>query len=117
MDGLWISVGDNCMAEQPELIERLADLAVANPQTPAGYAGQFRAVLSHDVADRLREIIVSTLVLHGGVDRMIPPENGRLLAEHIPSARLILYPDAGHLFFIERAAAVNDDLRRFFCGG
>jgi pimeloyl-ACP methyl ester carboxylesterase len=48
---------------------------------------------------------------------MIPPENGRLLAEHILGARLILFPDAGHLFFIERAADVNDAIRRFICGG
>lgn len=112
-NSLWISLGDHAQGESPELVERLADLAVANPQTPVGYAGQLAAVLTHDVAGRLGEIRAPTLVLHGTADRLIPAENGRLLAEHIPGARLILYPGAGHLFFIERAAEVNRDLRDF----
>jgi pimeloyl-ACP methyl ester carboxylesterase len=112
-NGLWISLGDRSRQESPELVERLADLAVANPQTPSGYAGQLAAVLTHDVADRLGEIHAPTLVLHGTADRLIPLENGRLLAENIPGARLILYANAGHLFFVERAAEVNRDLRHF----
>lgn len=115
-DGLWLSVSDQFMGEHPQEIEHLAEVAAANPQTPLGYTGQFQAVLSHDVADRLGEIAVPTLVLHGGADRMIPPENGRLLAEGIPGARLIVFADAGHLFFIERAADVNYAIRRFLCG-
>lgn len=112
-DGLWISVSDKTQADAPELVEQLADIAAANPQTPAGYAGQLQAVMSHDVADRLGEIAAPTLVMHGADDRLIPPGNGRLLADHIPGARFILYPDAGHLFFIERAAEVNRDIHAF----
>jgi pimeloyl-ACP methyl ester carboxylesterase len=114
-NGLWLSVSDYFASEQHGEIERLADVAAANPQTPLGYAGQFQAILSHDVVDRLGEIAVPTLILHGGADRMIPPENGRLLAEDIPDARLIVFPEAGHLFFIERAADVNNAIRRFLC--
>jgi len=115
-NGLWLSLGDRTQGESPELVERLADLAVANPQTPAGYAGQLAAILTHDVADRLGDIRAPTLVLHGAADRFVPPENGRLLAEHIPGAQFIPYPGAGHLFFIERAAEVNRDLRDFLKG-
>ncbi len=112
-DGAWISVCDKTQVDAPELLAELADIAAANPQTPAGFAGQLQAVMSHDVADRLDEIAAPTLVLHGADDRLIPPGNGRLLADHIPGARFILYPDAGHLFFIERATEVNRDIRAF----
>lgn len=111
--GSWVSLGPNCVAEQPELVAELADQAAANPQTDIGYLGQFQAIRAHDVADELHRIHAPTLVLHGEQDRLMPPENGRLLADGIAGARLILYPDAGHLFFVERAAQVNDDLRRF----
>ena len=116
-DGVWISVSDKTRQDDPDLIARLADIAAANPQTSAGYAGQLQAVMRHDVADRLGEITAPTLVMHGTDDRLIPPDNGRLLAEHIPGARFILYPDAGHLFFIERAAEVNRDIRAFLNNG
>lgn len=111
--GVWISISDGFAAENPDVLERLADIAAANPQTPIGYAGQFQAVISHDVAGRLGEIRAPTLVLHGEKDLLIPTENGRLLAQNIPGANLIVYPNAGHLFFIERAADVNRDIRHF----
>lgn len=112
-DRMWISLSDNCYAEQPQVIERLAELADENPQTPLGYAGQLQAVLTHDVADQLDQIATPTLVLHGGADRLIPIENGRLLAAAIPGAQFKIYPLAGHLFFVEQADEVNEDIRRF----
>ena len=52
-------------------------------------------------------------VMHGTEDRLIPPANSEQLASHITGARLILYPEAGHLFFIEKADEVNGDIRAF----
>lgn len=112
-NGIRLSVGERCLTEQLELLDVLADIAVSNPQTSEGYAGQIQAVLTHDVADRLEEIDTPTLVLHGEADVMIPPANGRLLAEHIRGAQFITYPEAAHLFFIEQAATVNRDIRGF----
>jgi len=114
-DGLWTSLGDRCRTENVAVVDQLAELAVANPQSPQAYADQLAAIATHNVAGRLEEIRAPTLVLHGAADRLIPVENARLLADHIPGARLILYPDAGHLFFIEEAAAVNCHIRDFLC--
>ncbi len=113
LDRAWLSLGDKFRAEHSEVVERLAEIAAANPQTPQGYAGQFQAVLSHDVTGRLGNIHAPTLILHGGADRIIPVDNGRILVDCLPGARLVIYPDAGHLFFIEEAAAVNEEIRRF----
>lgn len=111
LNGIKNSVSDQCIMQQPELIDALALLAERNPQTPTGYAGQIQAALGHDVVERLGEISSPTLVLHGSDDRVFPVENGRLLAAHIPASRYIEYPEAGHLFFIERAAEINRDIR------
>ena len=45
---------------------------------------------------RLKEIEQPTLVFNGVDDTMIPTINSYILAEHLPDARLILYPDSGH---------------------
>lgn len=113
LDGMWVSISERCVSEQPDVVDALADIAVANPQTPESYKAQIQAVFTHDVADRLPEIRIPTLVMHGMEDRLIPPANGEKLAAHLPEARLILYPDAGHLFFIEKAVEVNRDIRAF----
>lgn len=111
--GLWMSVSDGSRREQPDLVDSLEKISMSNPQSAESYAAQIQALLSHDVADHLAEIKTPTLVMHGEEDRMIPADNGRLLAEHIPGATLITYPKAGHLFFIEQAEIVNRDIRRF----
>lgn len=45
---------------------------------------------------RLREIKQPVLVVNGNHDIMIPAINSYILAQHLPDAQLILYPDSGH---------------------
>jgi pimeloyl-ACP methyl ester carboxylesterase len=68
------------------------------PATPERFIGELRATLdpSSFVTDRLGEISVPALVLGGGKDQVVPPEATRLVAEHIPGARLEVDPECGH---------------------
>jgi pimeloyl-ACP methyl ester carboxylesterase len=45
---------------------------------------------------RLGEIAQPVLVASGSHDLIIPTVNAYVLAQHLPNAQLILYPDAGH---------------------
>ncbi|HEV7367124.1 MAG TPA: alpha/beta hydrolase [Gemmatimonadales bacterium] len=45
---------------------------------------------------KLRRISQPCLVVNGVRDTMIPVRNSFLLAEHLPNAMLLTYPDAGH---------------------
>ncbi|MFE3451720.1 alpha/beta fold hydrolase [Nonomuraea sp. NPDC059194] len=47
--------------------------------------------------ERLGEISVPTLVVHGEADPFFPIGNGEALAREIPSARLLAVPGAGHV--------------------
>ena len=46
--------------------------------------------------DRLGEIAVPTLVVHGDDDPLFPLAHGEALAREIPGADLLVLPDAGH---------------------
>jgi pimeloyl-ACP methyl ester carboxylesterase len=59
------------------------------------------------VCDRLGEIAAPALILHGTEDRMIHPENARILSERIPRAELVLLEGAGHLYHSEQAEAAD----------
>ena len=48
------------------------------------------------VRQRLGQIDVPTLVLHGTEDPLFPPDHGKALAREIPGARLVLLEGAGH---------------------
>jgi pimeloyl-ACP methyl ester carboxylesterase len=63
---------------------------------------QMQAVLGHDVSARLGEIDKPTLVIHGTEDRMLPVDNGRLIAGLVPNAHLELLEGVGHMFWWEQ---------------
>jgi pimeloyl-ACP methyl ester carboxylesterase len=50
---------------------------------------------------RLGQLRLPTLVADGTLDQLDPVANDRLLADTVPGARLILYPDAGHGFLFQ----------------
>jgi 3-oxoadipate enol-lactonase len=68
------------------------------PTTREGYAAQLGAVLRYGGAmSRLGEITVPTMVAHGTLDKLIPPQNAELLAGAIPGSRLVWLDGAGHI--------------------
>jgi pimeloyl-ACP methyl ester carboxylesterase len=73
-----------------------------------------RALVSRDsVLDRLGEIRVPALVIHGEEDAAQPIANGQRLADGIPGARLVRIPEAGHTSPLEAPDAVNLALAEF----
>jgi 3-oxoadipate enol-lactonase len=104
-------------AEQhPAEMERIVENARYRPQPAQAYLRQLQACTGHNASDRLSQIHVPTLVIHGELDPLVPVGNGKYLAEHIPGARLILYPDTGHIPIIERADDYNRDVLAFLAG-
>ena len=104
---------DEFMQSNPELVERIIDWRLESDASDQARLWQGAAVEAFDVSDRLDEIQESTLVVHGTGDRVVPVENGELLAERLPNADLTELESAPHLLFIERHEAVNDRLREF----
>jgi 3-oxoadipate enol-lactonase len=78
----------------------------------ATYA-DFHAIHTYDALDRLAEVKPSALVIGGEDDLWTPPRFQRFLAEHLPSASVVMLPDTGHYPFVERAAEFNQALDAF----
>src|SRR4029077_9554295 len=76
------------------------DLNVRRPCFPRGeaYRAQLSGILAWEAYSRLPQIKAPTLVIHGQNDRLVPPGNGQLIAQRIPGAKLVLLPNAGHIF-------------------
>jgi pimeloyl-ACP methyl ester carboxylesterase len=113
-DCIPINYSLHTQEHRPQLIESLIPLFVDNRQRLHGYVRQINAVYAFDAYDRLSLLAVPTLILTGADDVLIPPENSRIIAERIPNSQLIEFPQAGHLFFIEKADEVNQALIDFF---
>lgn len=55
-----------------------------------------RRGMLNDLTDRVHEIAVPTLLLHGEDDPLVDPEGSRRAAARIPHARLVMVPNCGH---------------------
>ena len=78
--------------------------------------GQVAAVMGHRATDRLHQIKARTLVITGDADLLIPPANSRVLAEHIPNARLVTIPGGSHGFNFETPERFNREVLAFLAG-
>jgi 3-oxoadipate enol-lactonase len=75
--------------------------------TVAAYMAQMQAIFAWRCYDRLPQIAAPTLVIHGESDRLVPAANGKLIAGRIPGAKLVLLPNAGHLFTTDQPEAAH----------
>ena len=90
--------GERCRRETPERIDADLEQRRQRRLDPQAYRGHVAAAMMHDADRSLRTIKAPTLVVHGAGDRLIPKENGELIAREIPEARLHLIPHAGHYY-------------------
>ena len=96
-----------------ERIEEDLEIRRRTLASPEGYMAQVLAIMAWQSYDRLPRINVPTLVIHGETDKLVPPENGRLLAERIPGARLVMLPKASHIFVTDQQEAANQAILSF----
>jgi pimeloyl-ACP methyl ester carboxylesterase len=72
-----------------------------------------RAMLAADFADELPRITAPTLVIWGMEDPLCSEEEQGRLCDLIPTAELLVYPDAGHNLHWEHPERFAVDLRDF----
>jgi pimeloyl-ACP methyl ester carboxylesterase len=105
--------GPGFAERHPEAIDEFVEIARHRPMHVDAYLRQLQACRAHDVSRRLGEIHAPTLVVHGDADPLVPPANGRFLAERIAGARLIVYEGVGHIPEVEVDDRFNADLIEF----
>ena len=92
--------------------EDLAIRRVTYPR-PEAYAYQLQGILAWESYSRLSEIKAPTLVIHGETDRLVPPGNGRLIAESISGSKLVVIPNASHIYMTDQPEASHQAIMDF----
>ena len=69
-----------------------------------------------DVRQVLPSVHVPTLVIHRTGDQCLKVEEGRYVAEHIPSAKYVELPGKDHLPFVGDQEAILDEVEEFLTG-
>ncbi len=90
----------------PERLPPSALLDAAIMAKQQALVGRLMGPPRDETLERLMpDLHVPVLVLFGTMDRMIPPEMGRLYCEKLPNCSLVLVYDAGHAVDAERPEA------------
>lgn len=99
---LFFTQSASSQAAGQAFVERLAERKdwepLSGPEVAQAQLAAFRAWerVNGERFAKLRKIKQSCLVVNGVFDTMIPIRNSYFLAEHLPHAMLLTYPDAGH---------------------
>ena len=98
LDRVWASVAAPGFAERGRQVlkEMVQDSAQA-PTPRQTITLQAMAIATFVGPDRLASVDVPAAVVHGLDDPLMPPENGRLLADLVPGASLHELDGVGHL--------------------
>lgn len=87
---------DNYLENNPELIDKIIKNYMEHIPSLKGFEGQAAYIETFDTYDKLPEINIPTLILHGTEDVILPVENAKILAERISNSELILFEETGH---------------------
>jgi pimeloyl-ACP methyl ester carboxylesterase len=78
-----------------------------------GFGDALRAVIRHDIRERLKEIEMPTMIVWGQSDRVIPMAAALSYHRRIPHSRLEIFERTGHVPQLERPLRFNALLEEF----
>lgn len=82
---------------EPERVRQQAELAYDRSFYPQGFGRQLVAILaSGSRRERLAQVNIPTLVIHGDADPLVPVQGGIDIAKHVPGAKLHIIEGWGH---------------------
>ena len=108
-----LPISQEFIKNRMDVIQQFGLLYFKNYPPPHVFKRQQEAIRMVDTYGRLPEIGAPTLLIAGTEDKLVPPENSRILASRIPGAELITLDGAGHFLSLEAPEAVNKAIHDF----
>ncbi len=78
-----------------------------------GFLPALTTLVGYDLLDRLDDVELTTLIIWGREDRIVPSEDAAGYSRRLRNSRTIIYGDTGHLPQLERPVRFNRDLEGF----
>lgn len=96
----------------PELVDRYHELALREGNRGA-LVQRFRQSPGGEFTEQISRIKAPTLILWGGLDRLIPLENGQRFAREITGSQLVVFDALGHVPHEEDPITTVAAVKRF----
>ncbi|MHA1255012.1 MAG: alpha/beta fold hydrolase [Promethearchaeota archaeon] len=105
-ESLKIFYSPEFIENHPKLINYAVQNMAKSQMLPRNYEWQTAAIKSFKTCDRLKNIKIPTLIMHGAKDALVPPQNAKILAELIPNANIKMFTESAHAPYVEEPDAV-----------
>jgi pimeloyl-ACP methyl ester carboxylesterase len=121
LSGGWAATRSETLTRRPRMRRQIMGLVAHRAeQLPApliaeqikgsgkpGFVPALDALTDYPIRDRLADISCPVLVVWGEKDRLVPVSDAYEFGRLIPQARVVVWPDTGHVAMLERPAAFN----------
>jgi pimeloyl-ACP methyl ester carboxylesterase len=94
-------------------LDRQAETRLAHSPSPLGYWHQLFAITGWSSLPWLHKLPQRTLVVAGDEDPAVPINNGRMVVNRIPHARMYTVRRGGHLFLIDEPESAAPAILEF----
>ena len=102
---------DKFIANHPEIIEqRIKQVTSTDPRI---FLNVFRIYANTEMSPWLKELLIPTLVLTGENDEACNPRLNKLIANTIPSSKLVILPNYKHSILVEAPDEISENLIKF----
>ncbi|MCA1726720.1 MAG: alpha/beta hydrolase [Actinobacteria bacterium] len=95
----------------PAHVRFLRDIIATVP--PQVRVDTFRAMTGYDLTGALEQVKIPALVVLGERDRLVNPDETRLIGTRLARATTVSFPHAGHAAFLERSEEFNASVIAF----
>ncbi|MCK4382744.1 MAG: alpha/beta hydrolase [Candidatus Lokiarchaeota archaeon] len=112
-ESLKIFYSPEFMKNNPKLIDYAVQNMAKSQMLSRNYEWQTTAIKSFKTCDRIKNIKIPTLIMHGAKDVLVPPQNTKILAELIPNAHIKMFTESAHAPYVEEPDAVIDAMVEF----
>ncbi len=112
-ESLKIFYSPEFIKDHPKLIDYAVKNMAKSQMLPINYEWQRNAIKSFKTCDRLKNVKIPTLIMHGAKDVLVPPQNAKILADLIPNAHIKMFAESAHAPYVEEPNAVLDVMVEF----
>ena len=101
------------MKNNPKIIDYAVQNMAKSQMLPKNYEWQRDAIRSFKTCDRLKNMKIPTLIMHGAKDILVPPQNAEILADLISNAHIKMFAESAHAPYVEEPDAVIHEIVEF----
>jgi pimeloyl-ACP methyl ester carboxylesterase len=116
--GVRVATAPTFPTKQSQLFNQMVEARLQAPSMTGQVARQWAAGMAYLVTDKLKQPFNTPLSLvYGEHDQIALPTNGQNIQTRVPTAKLHIIPEAGHLLPLEQPTVFADLVKDWFKAG